>query len=180
MVLLVSGHPFGHHPPWHLVLFAAIWSGLLVVALATMMLRVRTPALPLAQAVGVGVVALGLAGLCGAICPDPHFLDWWSTTRLGESAAAVGGVGFSVLRFGFVTTLAVGIGATLLVQGAGGGTLRPCLPAIMIVLLLAPGVALQSLGTSWLIVAGWFFGIMLGAYFGVSIPSAFRVHRALR
>src|SRR5262245_39852693 len=73
-MLLISGHPFGHHATWHVAVFSAVWAGLLVVALAIALLEVRTPTLPLASAAAIGLIGLGLAGLCGAACPDPHFL----------------------------------------------------------------------------------------------------------
>lgn len=28
---LLAGHPFGHHAPWHVAAFSAVWAGLLVV-----------------------------------------------------------------------------------------------------------------------------------------------------
>src|SRR3989304_7979579 len=45
ITLLVSGHPFGHHPPWHVVAVSAVWSALLVVSLALVFLQARTPSL---------------------------------------------------------------------------------------------------------------------------------------
>ena len=62
-ILLISGHPFDHHPPWHVAVFASVWAGLLVVSLSFAFLRVRTPSLPLARAACVGVLGLGLAGV---------------------------------------------------------------------------------------------------------------------
>jgi len=54
MIRMLSGHPYGHHPASHVVIFSAIWSGLLVVALALAFLQVRTPSLPLARAACLG------------------------------------------------------------------------------------------------------------------------------
>ncbi len=56
ITLMISGHPFGHHPPWHVVVVTATWSGLLVVSLALIFLGVRTPSLPLARAACTGIV----------------------------------------------------------------------------------------------------------------------------
>ena len=38
MTLLLSGHPYEHHPTWHVLLFSVVWSGLLVVMFALALL----------------------------------------------------------------------------------------------------------------------------------------------
>jgi hypothetical protein len=92
VTLLISGHPFGHHPPWHVAVISMVWTGLLVVGFAIAFLGVRTPALPLARSALVGILGLGLAGICGALCPDQHFLNWWSETGIGSLLTAAGGL----------------------------------------------------------------------------------------
>src|SRR3990172_13250162 len=111
ITLLVSRHPFEHHPSWHVVVFSAAWAGLLVVSLALAFLRVRTPSLPLARSASTGILGLGLAGICGAACPDPHFLRWWSNTTVGSQLAETGGLALSALSFCLVTSLFFGAGA---------------------------------------------------------------------
>lgn len=170
LTLLVSGHPFGHHPSWHAIVFSAVWAGLLVVSLAIALLGVRTPALPLARSATVGLLGLGVAGICGALCPDPHFLAWWSSTGVGGVLAERGGPALSALCFGLVAVLFVAFVAAFLALGdSRHAPIRPLLPAIMLLLLLAPGVALQSVGTSWSIFAGWLLGTAAGAYAGVAV-----------
>ena len=172
VMLMISGHPYGHHPPWHAVLFAAIWSGFLVVAIALALLEVRTPSLPLARAACVGIVGLGIAGACSALCPDPHFLEWWASTSPGRQLESIGGVPLSVLCFGAVTTAVFGIGAA---AGVLRGTaIRPLLPAAVLVALLSPGIALQSFGTSWSAFAAWMLGACAGAYAGIALGIAIR------
>lgn len=167
--LLVSGHPFGHHAPWHVAVFSAGWAGLLVVTLAITLLQVRTPSLPLARSATVSLLGLGLAGVCGAACPDPHFLAWWAQTQMGAPIAGIGGLALSAMCFGLVTSLVIGAVAVLLALGRSrGAAMRPTLPASMLLLLLAPGVALQSVGTSWMVFAGWLLGSAGGAYLGVA------------
>jgi hypothetical protein len=167
--LLVAGHPFGHHAPWHVAAFSAVWAGLLVVTLAIVLLQVRTPSLPLARSASVGLIGLGIAGAFGAVCPDPHFLAWWSATRVGDQLAAIGGLATSALCFGLVTALFFGAAAAFLaISTARTGPVRPPLPAGMLLLLLAPGVALQCVGTSWSVLAGWLLGTALGAHTGVA------------
>lgn len=166
--LLVTGHPFDHHAPWHVAAFSAGWAGLLVVSLALALLQVRTPALPLARSACVGLAGLGVAGVCGAACPDPHFLAWWTATRVGEPLTAIAGIPVSALCLGLVTTLFFGSVAAFVALGTGrpirAGSL---LPAAMLLLLLAPGIALQSVGTSWSVGAGWLLGTAIGAQAGV-------------
>jgi branched-subunit amino acid transport protein len=169
VTLLLWGHPYGHHPSWHGVLFGAVWTGLLVVAVSLVLLEVRTSALPLARSAELALLGLGLAGLCGALCPDQHFLHWWSATAPGGRLAGAAGLATSALCFGFVTALAFGAGAALLGAGAKRAPIpRPLLPAAMLVALLVPGVALQSIGTSWAVFWSWLAGCAAGAYAGVA------------
>ena len=169
VTLTLSGHPYGHHPPWHAVVFGAVWTGLLVVCMALALLGVRTPSLPLARAAGVAMLGLALAGVCGALCPDQHFLTWWSGTALGRALREAGGLPLGALCFGLVTTLAVGAGAALLARGADREpSLRPLLPAAMLLVLLAPGIALQSVDSSWAVFGSWVLGTGAGAYAGVA------------
>lgn len=169
VTLLLSGHPYGHHPPWHAVVFGAIWTGLLVVCLSLTLLGVRTPSLPLARAAGLALLGLGLAGICGALCPDQHFLHWWSGTSLGAALVRAGGLPLAALCFGLVTTLVFGVGAAVLVPGSFRGPPMPALlPAALLGALLAPGVALQSVGASWTAFASWLLGTAVGAYAGVA------------
>ena len=168
VTLLVAEHPFGHHPAWHLAVFGTVWSGLLVVGLAIAFLRVRTASLPLAYSASVGILGLGIAGVCGAVCPDHHFLHWWVATGVGRPVTEMGGLPLSALCFGAVTTLFFAAASVFLVPGERGRTrAAPLLTAAALLLLLAPGVALQSVGTSIGVFAGWLAGAALGAFLGV-------------
>lgn len=176
LTLLLSGHPFDHHPPWHVLFFTATWAGLLVVSLALSFLEVRTPSLQLARSASVAVLGLGLAGLCGALCPDPHFLRWWSGTALGGGAAAACGSACAALCLGLLTTLFVGALAAFALLGAAARHRRvpSLLPAALLLLLLSPGVALQSVGTSLGVFAGFLLGAAAGCYAGVAAGSRLR------
>ena len=174
MIRMISDHPYGHHPGWHVVFFTAIWSGLLVVMLATVLLGVRTPLLPLARAARVAILGLGLAGICSVFCPDPHFLVWWDSTRVGGALGAIGGVPLSALCFGAVTTTVFSAVATFVALGRRQPPIRPLLPAAMMVLLLFPGIALQSVGTPWWVFSGWLVGTAAGAYAGIATAIATR------
>jgi hypothetical protein len=115
------------------VVFGAIWTGLLVVCLSLVLLEVRTPSLPLAHAALVAMLGLGLAGICGAACPDQHFLHWWFGTAIGGRLVAGGGHALG-----------------------------------MLLALLAPGIALQSIDTSWAVFSGWLLDSGAGGYAGVA------------
>lgn len=167
--LLVSQHPFGHHPPWHLAVFSTVWSGLLIVSLAVVFLRVRTPSLPLARAASIGVLGLGLAGICGAICPDQHFLHWWSGTGMGAPVHRMGGDTLGAICFGLVATLFFSLVSAFLVGGESRrAPLKPWLPSVILLVLLLPGVVLQSFDMSFGVIAGWLAGTAIGAFLGVA------------
>jgi hypothetical protein len=169
VTLLVSTHPLGHHPPWHVAVFSAVWAGLLIVSLAIRLLQLRTPSLPLAHAAAVGVLGLGLAGICGAVCPDQHFLHWWSGTSIGASLLEGGGLPLSAMCFGLIVTVFFGmVAAVVLIAPSREMPIRPILPATALLVLLAPGIALQSFDTSWVVFAAWMFGTGLGACVGVA------------
>jgi MFS family permease len=167
--LFLSGHPFDHHPSWHVLFFVAVCAGLLVVSVALMLLEVATPALPLARAASVGVLGLGIAGICGALCPDPHFLRWWTASAAGGRAADLGGLALSAASFGLATTLFVGgVAAFAALRRGAAMRMGALLPTAMLLLLLSPAIALQSVSTSWQVFAGWLIGASAGGYLGVA------------
>jgi hypothetical protein len=169
LTLLLSSHPFGQHPPWHIAVFSAVWSGLLVVGFAMVFLGIRTPSLPLASSARVAILGLGMAGVCGVMCPDPHFLHWWRQTGMGASLSRAGGHAAGALCFGLLTSLFLGAASSSLVLSRPRSSpVRPALPAGMLLVLLAPGVALQSIDTSWGVFFGWLTGIAAGGYLGVA------------
>jgi len=178
-ILLISGHPFEHHPPWHVAVFSTVWTGLLVVFAALVLLRVRTPALPLWRAAAIAIVGLGIAGACSALCPDPHFLTWWLATPAGASLAGAAGTELSALCFGLSSSVFFGgASALLLLSKSGDSALESLLHAAFLFVLLAPGVVLQSVGTSFGIAVGWLAGTAAGAYLGVLAASRVRARLA--
>ena len=163
-VLLLAGHPFGHHPSWHLATFSCLWGALLVVAFALLWLRIQAPGWPLADAARTGVVAVGLAGVAAVFSPDPHVVNAWLATGAGRWLAAAGGAFASALVLGLVTGVPLGALAGLI-------TLRSSRPrGVRLVwvatgavgALLLPGIALQCVGAP----AGFFFGWLLGTLLG--------------
>ena len=150
-----------------MAVFSAIWAGLLVVAFAIAFLHIRTPSIPLARAASIGILGLGIAGICGALCPDQHFLHWWSATGVGGTLARAGGLVLSAACFGFVTTLFVGLVSSFLVIGDPRILQGVSLPALALLVLLLPGVVLQSVGASFGVFAAWLAGAAAGAFLGV-------------
>lgn len=167
--LLVATHPFGHHPSWHVVIVSTVWSGLLIVSFAVVFLKIRTPSLPLARSALVGILGLGLAGICGAVCPDQHFLHWFAEGGVGGPISQAGGMAVGALCFGLMTTFVFGgLSAFLVIVDSDHQSNEPWIPAGILLVLLLPGVALQSVDTSFGVFAGWLVGTALGAYFGVA------------
>lgn len=169
VTLLVATHPFGHHPSWHVVVFSTVWAGLLVVAFALALLRLRTPRWPIGQSAAIALFGVGVAGICGALCPDEHFLGWWTRTPVGGAVTHGAGIGVSALCFGTVTTFVVGIVSALFLWRSEEGSSRPnLLTSAMLFVLLLPGVALQSVGMSLGVFFGWAAGTALGALAGIA------------
>lgn len=169
MTFLVAGHQLGHHPPWVLSIFSAIWAGLLVVALALGLLGIRTPRLALGQAAMIGVIGLALAALCSFLCANQHFVVWWGDTAIGEWLRGTAGFRASTLCFGLLTSLFFGAAAALVVfPKERTRQVKPLLPAAMIFVLLAPGLILQSIGISLGVFLAWTVGTGIGAYLGVA------------
>lgn len=169
ITLLLSNHPLDHHAPWHLAVFSTVWAGLLIVSLSLVLLRIRTPTLALWRAAAVGLAGLGVAGLCSTLCPDQHFLGWWSETRAGAWAETTLGLSASALCFGVATSgFFATVAATLLLRERLGGLWGRILPAAALFLMLEPAIVLQSVDTSIGVLLGWTFGTGIGAYIGVS------------
>ncbi|HEB91667.1 MAG TPA: hypothetical protein ENI85_18975 [Deltaproteobacteria bacterium] len=176
---LVLGHPMGHHPTWHASAVAVIWSGILIVSLAAYFLQIRTPSLPLAEAAGIGVLGLGLAGICGAACSNQHFLVWWADTQVGARLSGELGPALSASCFGLVVTIFIGaVAALVFTLSNRGRPIRPVLAALALFLLLAPGIALQSYDVSWGVFWLWLLGTAVGAYVGIALGT--RVGRPVR
>jgi hypothetical protein len=178
-MLLVTNHPFGHHPHWHEMVFSAIWAGLLVISFSLVFLQLRTPHLPLAGAAAVGLLALGLAGICSLLCPDPHVLDWWFRTAPGARLAADAGALGSALCFGATTAFGfAAIPAMCFLKGATPDGWVRTVSAAWVFVLLLPGVLLESVGMPAGVLAGWTGGTAAGAYAGVACGVA--IARRLR
>lgn len=170
-VLLLIGHPFDHHPSWHLATFSCTWGALLVVAFALLWLRIRTPEWPLADGARAGIVALGLAGLAAILSPDPHVLHAWHDTEAGRWLAEVGGAFTSTLALGLAIGAALGLasaGLTLRASRRRDGRLALVATAMVAVLLL-PGIALQCVDAPAGSFVGWFLGTLLGSGSGIAL-----------
>ena len=168
-VVLFSGSSLhgGHGHGWHLALCAASWAGLLVEGFALVLLRIRMGRIPLAQAAALALLGLALAALLGWVCPDPRYLAWWGSTRLGGLAEAGTGLAGSALCLGLCSALLIGVCATLVLTLRGVVVRGAGLPAAFLFLLLWPAVALQSIGLPTRVFALWSLGLLVGSYAGV-------------
>jgi hypothetical protein len=172
---LVLEHPYGHHPHWHEFIFTAIWTGLLIVSLALVFLQLRTPSLPIGRAAAVGLLTLGVAGVCSLLCPDRHVMQWWLESTPGTWLATRTIAPLSALCFGLGTTFGfASIGAALLLSRSPSHVSIRALAASMILLLLLPGLILESVGLGASVFAGWIAGTAIGGYAGVVAGIALR------
>lgn len=173
--LIVSTHPFGHHPHWHEIVFSTAWAGLLIVSLSLLFLGVQTPELPIARAAAVGLAGLGLAGLCCVWSPDPHVMGWWLTTSPGATIAERVSLGTSAYCFGFVTVFLLSfVPGVLLLRSSFSTASARRLTALFVTLLLLPGVSLASFGLSPAVLVGWLVGVASGSYVGVAAAIGLR------
>jgi hypothetical protein len=170
-VLLLAGHPFGHHPSWHLATFSCLWGALLVVAFALLWLRIQAPGWPLADGARAGVVAVGLAGVAAIFSPDPHVLHAWLAAEAGRRLEELWGVVASAAGLGLVTGALLGALAGLVtLRGSRPRNARLMwLATGMIGVLLLPGIALQCVGAPSGCFVGWQLGTLLGAASGVAV-----------
>ena len=168
-VLLLAGHPFGHHPSWHLATFSCLWGALLVVAFALLWLRVEAPGWPLADAARAGVVAVGLAGVAAIFSPDPHVLNAWLEAAPGRALRQLGGASFSAFGFGVIAGVPLGaLAGFISLRSARPRDVRLVLVATAAVgVLLLPGIALQCVGAPVGSFFGWLLGTLLGAASGI-------------
>lgn len=169
-VLLLAGHPFGHHPSWHLAVFSCVWGALLVVAFALMWLRIRTREWPLADGARTAVVALGLVGFAAILSPDPHVLHAWLDAAAGRWLAGLGGAFASALGLGLAIGLPLGsLSAAVTLRSLPRRDGRLALVSTgMVALLLLPGIALQCVAAAAGTFSGWLLGMLLGSGSGVA------------
>jgi hypothetical protein len=175
-VVLFSGHSLENGHGWHLALCAAAWAGLLVECFAVVLLRLRAGRIPLAQACALALLGLGLAAVLGWVCPDPRYLGWWGSTRIGALAYALGGPATSALCLGLCSAALVGGGATLILALRGVTFRSALLPTLLLFLMLWPAVVLQSADAPARVFATWSAGLLAGSWAGVTLglwPSRF-------
>ena len=179
---LVGAHPLAHHPHWHLAFYSTMWAGLLIVALALAILDVRTPRWPIASAARAAVLALALAGVCAAVCPDQHFLAWWDATDPGTwIARTTGSLPLSAFCFGSVAAVTFALLAALPTLPRRREVVRAfVLTSALVALLQAPGIALQATDTSIAVFASWMGGNVVGSIAGVACAVGLLARRELR
>jgi hypothetical protein len=168
-VALFAGDLLRNGHGWRLALCAAAWAGLLAACFAVVLLRIRVQRIPLDRACILALLGLGLGAVLGLVCPDPHHLAWWRSTRIGNLAVVNGGLGAGAFCLGACSALLVGAGATLILALRGVWFREAMLPAGLLFLLLWPAVVLQSAGAAAVVFAWWSAGLFTGSYAGVAL-----------
>jgi hypothetical protein len=163
--------------PVHLAICSAAWSSLVVVLFVLVVLRIRTPRLPLAESALLALVGLSLAAVLGVACPHPQILMEWMHTPVGVWATSALGLEMSSLCTSLCLASTAGAGAAAVVTSRTGQSVGIVLPAVFLFLVIWPSVILQSRHESTAMLASWSVGLALGAYLGVA--SGALVRRAL-
>lgn len=147
---------------------AVLWSGLFVGAFYLILGRYRLGGIPLSPIASIGAASAGLLLVGTAFCPKLEFLQLWLASLPGRLLADLGGAGLSTCAFGALFALAPSFLAALYFGRKlhGPPWKESVLASGAIVLLLAPGLALQCsrlrLALAALLVAGVILGSLGG------------------
>jgi hypothetical protein len=102
-------------------------------------------------------------------------MQWWLESTPGTWLATRTIAPLSALCFGLGTTFGfASIGAALLLSRSPSHVSIRALAASMILLLLLPGLILESVGLGASVFAGWIAGTAIGGYAGVVAGIALR------
>lgn len=154
--------------PMHLALCAAVWSSVLVIAYAFILLRVGSRRWPVAQASAIALLGLLVASVMGIVCPHPLMLDWWMETPAGAFAQSRLGLEVSTLCLGLCLAIIAGSVAFVLAAIVGWVAPGVILSSALLFAVVWPAVAVQSIGTSWTTLVSWTIGLGLGSLIGVA------------
>jgi len=168
MTLLFSGNGLTHEHAYHVAICGAVWAGLLIECFAFVLLRLKTRALLLVQAAGLGLLGLGLAAVVALCCPQPLYLNWWLSTRPGSWLETVGGLPMSAFGLGLVSAVFLGLAATLITIWRGGKLSGATIPSMVLSVLLLPGILLQCIGSPMAVFTSWSAGTVLGSLAGIT------------
>jgi outer membrane protein TolC len=180
LTLLFAGDRTETEDGRRLAVCGALWSALLVVSFAFLLLRIRTERIRLDRAAALGLVGLALAATTMLLWHRPHVGRWWHSTALGAIAHGIAGDGGSLLCFGLCSALVLGFTATLLLMARGSRVEDALAPAASLAMLLGPVVLLQGAGASVPVLTAWGAGIALGSYVGVRLAAALTRRRHVR
>ena len=152
-----------------LTVCTAVWTTLLVVAFALVLLRVGTPRRPIADAAALGLVGLGVVTLLGFVCPDPMLFLGLIERLLGGMPEGHAAALASSLCLGLCVALIAGAGASLALLLRGRAWGAPWISAAAIFALLWPAVLVRSSELAASRLAGWSLGLALGSLVGVGL-----------
>lgn len=160
--------------PMHLAICAAVWSGVLVVVYAFVLLRIGSDRFPVAQASALALSGLAIAAVMGIACPHPMMLEWWVGTPIGALAQNQLGLEASTLCLGLCLAVIAGGIASFLAISIGWVVPGALLSASLLFVIIWPAFAVQSLGSTEPTLISWTVGLALGSTIGVAIPLAVR------
>lgn len=145
---------------------AAVWMGLMVVALGGALGHYRLRRWNLGQGALFGLLTSGIAVVGVLLCPQETFFALWERSAFSQAIAKVLGPGSSYGLFGLLYALPV----ALLVSAAVGKASREAgsgwLGAGMAVALWLPAVYLQCSALAVGLLLAWTLGALVGVWGG--------------
>ena len=166
-VILFSGGTFASVHGWHLAFCAAAWAGILVECFLVVLLRIEGRRLSLGHATTLALVGFLLAAALGVLCPHPHFIEWWSATRVGAVTASFAGDPGSAFCFGLCLAGAIALGASLIANFRSTAPRSVWLSAMLLFLLMWPAVILQFSKLAVTVFAAGTLGLTVGIGLGL-------------
>jgi len=167
-VILFSGGTLASVHGWHLAFCAAAWAGILVECFLVVLLRIEGRRLSLGHATTLALIGFALAATLGVFCPHPHYIEWWSATLVGGTAAHFAGDLGSAFCFGLCLAAPVALGASLIANFRSTAPRSVWHSAMLLFLLMWPAMILQFSNLAWTVFAGGTVGLCIGIGLGLT------------
>ena len=171
-VVLFSGGTLDSVHGWHLAFCATAWTAILVECYLVVLLRIEGRRLSLGHATTLALVGFAAAAALGALCPHPHYLEWWSATRAGDVSTRLAGEIGSAFCFGLCLAGAIALGASLIANFRSTAPRSLWLSAVLLFLLMWPALILQFSNADKAVFAAGTLGLTVGIGFGLGAGAA--------